>query len=218
MNIRRLVSFAAAALAALVLSLDASAAVLIVKNVNGYTPTTQGLKKFTALVVRDGKVDRVVAAGESLPAIEGAQTLDGQGRTLLPGLIDAHGHVLPLGQASLQVDLRGSPSVSDAVGRVRKFAAEHVDARWIVGNGWNQVLWPERRFPTAHDLDAIGNRPVLLSRVDGHAIWVNSAALELAGITAKTVENHRTHICDKLDLHGPQALLRFALERKALLE
>jgi predicted amidohydrolase YtcJ len=184
---RRLVSLAFVAFGAAMLSASASAAVLVVKNVHGYTPTANGLQKFSALIVRDSRVERVLSAGEPIPDSPDAQTLDGQGRTLLPGLIDAHGHVHGLGQERLQPDLRGSQSVAEAVGRVRKFAADHADARWIVGRGWNQVLWPDRRFPTAQDLDAaISDRPVLLSRVDGHAIWVNGAALRLAGITAST--------------------------------
>lgn len=163
----------------------ASAATQVIHNVIGYTPTRTGLTPFSGLVITDGKVERLLEPKEPLPS--GAELIDGGGKTLLPGLTDAHGHVFSLGKESLQPDLRGSASIDDALERVRKFAAANPDARWIVGRGWNQVLWEGKRFPTARELDAaIADRPVFLSRVDGHAVWVNSAALKIAGITATT--------------------------------
>ena len=70
--------------------------------------------------------------------------------------------------------------------RLRAYAAAHPDKRWIIGFGWNQELWPDKRFPTAADLDAVvSDRPVVLERVDGHAIVANSAALKAAGVTAR---------------------------------
>jgi hypothetical protein len=119
--------------------------------------------------------------------IDGATVIDGGGKYVLPGLTDAHGHVLGLGELTLQADLRDSKSIDDALGRIRKHIAANPNARWVMGQGWNQVLWKEHRFPTARELDAIvGDRPAVMSRVDGHASWVNSAALKVAGITAAT--------------------------------
>ena len=112
--------------------------------------------------------------------------VDGGGRTLLPGLIDAHGHVMGLGQSALQLDLVGTTSLGDLQQRLRSYAAARND-RWLIGRGWNQELWSEKRFPTASDLDAaVADRPVMLERVDGHAIVVNGAALKAAGITSAT--------------------------------
>jgi predicted amidohydrolase YtcJ len=163
----------------------AAAATQVIQNVIGYTPTRSGFTTFSGLVVTDGKVERLLEAKQALPP--DAQLIDGGGKTLLPGLTDAHGHVFSLGEASLQPDLRGSPSIEDALERVRKFAAANPDARWIVGRGWNQVLWKEKRFPTARELDtAVADRPVLLARIDGHAAWANSAALKIGGITSTT--------------------------------
>jgi predicted amidohydrolase YtcJ len=163
-----------------------NAQTLIISNVNGYTPAGASLQSFTGLVVRDGKVERLITANQSLPKLPNATTLDGKGATLLPGLIDAHGHVLTLGEQRLQVGLRGTTSVDAALQSVRTFAAANREG-WIIGNGWNQVLWPGRQFPTATQLDTVvADRPALLNRVDGHAIWVNSAALKLAGITQDT--------------------------------
>ncbi|WP_257385925.1 amidohydrolase [Tahibacter caeni] len=107
-----------------------------------------------------------------------AQRIDAGGRTVLPGLIDAHGHVLGLGLSLLNADLRGTRSKAEIIGRLRKQATVMPADAWLVGRGWDQNDWPEKAFPTAADLDAaFPQQPVYLSRVDGHAAWVNSAAL-----------------------------------------
>ncbi len=107
-----------------------------------------------------------------------------KGRTLLPGLIDAHGHVMSLGERALAVDLSETTSLAAAQAAVK---ANPGQGAWIRGGGWNQERWGLGRFPTAAELDAVtGNRPAILRRVDGHAVWVNSAAIKLAGITAAT--------------------------------
>lgn len=171
------------------LALQTAAQTLIVSNVNGYTPAGATLQTFTGLVIRNGKVERLLTGGAAAPQLEGARTLDGKGATLLPGLIDAHGHVLGLGEQRLQVALRGTTSVEQALQRVREFAAANRQDPWIIGSGWNQVLWPGKQFPTAAQLDqAVADRPVMLNRVDGHAVWVNGAALKLAGITRDTAD------------------------------
>ncbi len=178
-----------AILAGLLFSAAATAAAeaLVVHNVRVYTPVGNEMRSYAGLVIVNGKVQSLLAAGSPLPAQAGTTRIDGGGRTVLPGLIDAHGHVLSLGQEQLQVDLRGSDSIEAAVGRVRQFALANTDDRWIIGNGWNQVLWPGKQFPRAQDLDAaVADRPVLLSRVDGHAVWINSHALRIAGITRAT--------------------------------
>ncbi|MGH8174998.1 MAG: amidohydrolase [Steroidobacter sp.] len=168
------------------LALPTHSQTLIVHSIHGYTPDAGGIRSFSGLVVKDGKIDRLLTSSE-LPRIPGAALVDGGGKTLLPGLIDAHGHVLGLGQERMQADLRGSASLREALERTRIFAAANTDQRWVVGRGWNQVLWKENRFPTARDIDAvISDRPVILTRIDGHAVWVNSAAMKLAGVTSAT--------------------------------
>ncbi len=166
----------------------AAAETIVVTNVRGYTPTRSGMQSFSTMLIEDGRVTRVSAdAKPATPA--GATVIDGRGKTLLPGLTDAHGHVLGLGEQRLQVELRGSATLEDAIDRVRTFAAANPDRRWIIGRGWNQVLWKGGRFPTARDLDAIEDkRPMVLTRIDGHAIWVNSAALKVAGVSAATAD------------------------------
>ena len=138
------------------------------------------------MVIDDqGKIERLIDRPEELSRpVE--REIDGGGKTLLPGLIDAHGHVLGLGLAALQLDLVGTSSVADLQQRLRSYAARPNDP-WLSGRGWNQELWPDNKFPTAADLDAVvSDRPVLLERIDGHAYVVNSAALKAAGITGAT--------------------------------
>jgi len=107
-----------------------------------------------------------------------AQRIDAHGKTVLPGLIDAHGHVLGLGLSLLNADLRGTRSKTEIVARLRKQAAGLPTDAWLIGRGWDQNDWPEKVFPSAADLDAaFPERPVYLSRVDGHAAWINTAAL-----------------------------------------
>ncbi|EAQ96535.2 putative metal-dependent hydrolase with the TIM-barrel fold protein [Congregibacter litoralis KT71] len=172
-------------LAALVVfPLQLSAATLI-HNVRGYTLHDGERLSFTALEYDKGVVTAIYDDAASASASKAAERIDGQGLTLLPGLIDAHGHVAGLGSALASVDLTGSDSEGEAVARLSA-VAENGEA-WLFGAGWNQVLWPSGEFPSKTSLDAvITDRPVALSRVDRHALWVNSKALSLAGITADT--------------------------------
>ncbi len=159
----------------------------LVTNVNGYTLNAQRqLQQFTALQFTDDHIDRLFAADDRLPESVD-QVIDGQGRTLIPGLVDSHGHVLNYGLSLLRVDLTGTGTEQEAAQRVADFAATNPELEWIQGRGWNQVLWDKNSFPGAASLDAVvTDRPVWLSRVDGHAAWANSAAMELAGITRQT--------------------------------
>ncbi|MFL6759233.1 MAG: amidohydrolase [Sphingomonas sp.] len=159
----------------------------LVTNVNGIQTDEHGeVQHFSGLIVgEDGKVSRLLVGPP--PPIAFAHTIDGHGRTLLPGLIDAHGHVIDLGFAALRLDATGARSIGELQQRIRDYAAAHPKNSWILGFGWNQELWPDKRFPTAADLDAVvPDRPVVLERVDGHAIVANSAAMKAAGVTAET--------------------------------
>ncbi|MFC0118048.1 amidohydrolase [Pseudoalteromonas xiamenensis] len=158
----------------------------LIHNISGYTPTLKGAtQSFSVLVVRDGKV---VATGndDMLKQFPEATRYDGHGKTLLPGLIDAHGHIIGLGNNLVELDLRGMTSI-EQIGEKLKAYSDHFDGEWIVGRGWDQTLWSSQQFGSAADLDKyVGNRPVMLTRVDGHAIWVNSKAMQMAGIDEKT--------------------------------
>ena len=156
-------------------------------NVTGYTSTESGLQRFDVLVFDDS--GRIVATGDAaiLEQHADAERIDGAGRTVLPGLIDAHAHILNYGLLQSQLNLFGSPTLEDATSRIETYAQDRPHARWILGRGWNQVLWPVKEFPRAADIDAVvEDRPVWLRRVDGHAGWANSAAMTLAGISDDT--------------------------------
>jgi predicted amidohydrolase YtcJ len=169
-------------------SLPAHAATLI-DNANGYTLNTKGdLVQFTALAFDDaGRIIAVGASADVAAKAPQAKRIDMGGRTLLPGLIDAHGHVFGLGQQLTQLDLFNSTSLAGALKSIGEYAGANPGHPWLRGRGWNQENWKLGRFPTAAELDAVvSDRPVWLERVDGHAGWANSRALALAGITKAT--------------------------------
>ncbi len=145
-----------------------------------------GAAPVTALAF-DTDNGRVLAAGQReavLKRFPRARTTDLGQAVVIPGLIDAHAHLLQLGYALMQADLVGARSKQEIVQRLQRFAADLPEGEWLRGNGWDQNLWPEKAFPTAADLDAaFPDRPVWLERVDGHAGWANSAALRAVAAT-----------------------------------
>ena len=176
----------AAFLLASAIAMPAQADVLI-DNVAGITIDADGkVKRFEALVIDDdGKIARLVERGEDRPRTEYRE--DGEGRVMLPGFIDAHGHVSSVGFAALTLDLSHTNSLEEALEAIRVFAEENEGRPWILGRGWNQEKWSLGRFPTAAELDSVvSDRPVYLNRVDGHAAWANSLAMRAAGITASS--------------------------------
>lgn len=175
--------FIAAALAAFATPAFADG---MVENVNGITLDTDGkVIRFSALLIdKDGKVSQLLTSKEKAPKQLDFRH-DGRGLTLLPGLIDAHGHVMGLGFAALTLDLSGTNSLEEAQAAIKAYAGKYPERRWIVGRGWNQEKWGLGRFPTAAEIDAaVADRPVWLERVDGHAGWANSKAMEIAGVTS----------------------------------
>lgn len=172
-------------LAASCIALNYANAATLVSNIKGYTLNDKGnLIQFSNLVMDEGKV---VALDVQPKNYDIESTIDGGGKVMLPGLIDAHGHLLGLGANLLEVNLRESTSAANAAKMVADYAFANTTQQWITGRGWNQELWSDRAFPTAKDLDSVvSDRPVVLTRVDGHAAWVNSKAMEIAGITKDT--------------------------------
>ncbi|TDK27478.1 amidohydrolase [Luteimonas aestuarii] len=125
-----------------------------------------------------GRVVAVGPADELSARYPEATAIDVGDATVVPGLIDAHAHIVGLGLALTQADLSGARSKAEIVERLREYDRTLPEGAWMLGRGWDQNLWPEREFPTAADLDAaFPERPVWLRRVDGHAGWVNSVAL-----------------------------------------
>lgn len=177
-------------LAALALLLPAPLlADTLVDNINGITVDRDGkVTRFTAMTIDEqGRIVATYARGDSPPRADYRE--NGRGRTVVPGMIDAHLHLMELGLGELVLDLSGTRSLEEAQSRLAAYAAANPDRPWIVGRGWNQELWGLGRFPTAAELDAIvSDRPVWLQRVDGHAGWANSVALQTAGVTAATAD------------------------------
>jgi predicted amidohydrolase YtcJ len=141
-----------------------------------------------AVAVRDGRIVAVGAAAEMSNYISRrTRRYSLANATVVPGLTDAHVHVEGHGESRESIDLVGAASLEETVRRVRDGAAARGAAEWVHGRGWDQNDWPGKRYPAAKDLDAVtGGRPAFLRRIDGHAAWVNTRALELAGVTAAT--------------------------------
>lgn len=158
----------------------------LIDNVNGITLDAEGkVQRFTGLLIgTDGRVKQLLDRKDKRPErVEYRE--DGKGQTMLPGFIDAHGHVMGLGFQRMLLDLSDTNSLAEAQEKIRAFAAANPEMPWILGRGWNQERWGLGRFPTAADLDAVvPDRPVWLERVDGHAGWANGRAITLAKVTA----------------------------------
>ncbi len=162
----------------------------LIDNVAGVTPDGRGgIERFTGLLIDDkGRIAAVYRGKDKRPA-RVAYKVDGKGRVMVPGMIDAHVHVMDTGFARLTLDLSGARSLDEALLLVRGYVAAHPDRPWIEGTGWNQANWGLDRMPTAAELDRVtGGKPAYLTRVDGHAAWVNTAALAAAGVTGSTAD------------------------------
>jgi predicted amidohydrolase YtcJ len=161
----------------------------ILDNANGYTLTSAGkLQRFVSMAFDDsGRILAVGTAQAVNAKAPNARHIDVQGKTVLPGLIDAHGHVFGLGDVLTQLDMANIPTLAEALSAVATYANAHPGQTWLRGFGWNQEIWKLGRFPTAQELDgAVADRAVWLERVDGHAGWANTKALAAAGITNST--------------------------------
>lgn len=139
-----------------------------------------------ALVVRDGRIAFAGRRRDVNPPA-GEPVVDLRGRAVLPGLVDAHAHLMYLARARFTLNAAHARSEEEVAARVAAEAARLAPGEWIAGRGWDQTLWPGGRFPTKASLDrAAPGSPVALVRVDGHATWASSAALRLAGIDRHT--------------------------------
>jgi hypothetical protein len=140
----------------------------------------------SAMAVKAGKI---LAVGADVTPFVGPATrkIDARGATILPGLIDSHGHMSSLGESLEVLDLRATRSEEEIADLVRKAALGRKPGEWIRGRSWDQNNWPGRQFPTEASISAAApDNPVYLTRVDGHAGWVNRKAIEIAGLTAAT--------------------------------
>ena len=163
-------------------AIPALAQSILFHNFTGHSWIDGDLRRIDAMLVVDG---RVVASGglDSIDLPDGARKIDLDGAIVIPGLIDAHGHVLNLGSLRAELDLTGTRSKQEALERVRAYAEANPNLFWITGRGWNQELWSVKEFPSARDLDDVTkDRAAFLRRVDGHAGWANTLAMQQANI------------------------------------
>ena len=136
------------------------------------------------LALRDGRIAELIPATEALPLA--SDTTDLSGTFVYPGLVDAHAHFMALGQALETVDLVGTRSWAECVERVRQYVADHPEVAVVRGRGWDQNDWTLGEWPSSAELDALGDKAIVLSRIDGHAVVCNQIALTQSGITAVT--------------------------------
>ncbi len=158
---------------------------LLITNANIYT-VNDSFEIAEAFAVKDGRIIEVGTSEFLQKKYKPNETFNAKGRTILPGLIDAHAHLYNLGVFLQQVDLVGTTSYKEVIARVLAFQ-KGKSSDIILGRGWDQNDWEVKEFPTKSILDSVfPNSPTALKRIDGHAYWVNSKALELAGITSET--------------------------------
>ena len=174
---------------------QAQPAELIVTNARIYT-VDPNRPVVEAMAVRGG---RVVFTGAARLAAAlkgpGTEVVDAGGRTVIPGMIDAHVHLTGLGEAVRTVDLRGTTSYDEVIARVAARAKEVAPGTWIIGNAWDQNDWADTRFPTHERLSAaVPAHPVFLTRVDGHAALANAAAMKSAGVGAASKDPDGGHV------------------------
>ena len=162
---------------------------LIIHNARVYTMDAQS-PQAEAVAMRGDRIVRVGSNAQVLP-LRGPATrvIDGQQATIVPGLHDAHGHVVSLGASLQTLDFRGTSSYQQVVEMVRTRVAGARAGEWITGRGWDQNDWTRKDWPTHEALSAVSpNNPVYLTRVDGHAALVNRRALAVTGVTPSTVD------------------------------
>jgi predicted amidohydrolase YtcJ len=180
--------FALAALAPVAIGAQAKADLVLV---NGKIYTVDNARPIaSALAVRAGRVLFVGSNAEArVLANASTQVIDLNGKTVIPGIVDAHAHLLGLGNALARVNLAGSTSYDEVIDRVKGFSKDVKPGEWILGRGWDQNRWTSKEFPTHDALSrAFPNNPVVLTRIDGHALLANAKAMELARVSAATTD------------------------------
>jgi predicted amidohydrolase YtcJ len=163
-------------------------ATLVLSNGNIYTGDLAH-PRAKNIAINDGMI-AAVADSDSVPKSwigPHSRVIDLQGQFAMPGFNDAHVHLAAAGFAKLEVNLEGARSLAEFQQRIRDRLSDYKPDEWITGSGWDHTLWPDKKFPTRQDLDAVStSHPMFFSRTDGHVAVANSRALEIAGITKST--------------------------------
>ena len=155
---------------------------LIVYNAKIYTVDST-FSNAEAFAVKNGVFIDVGTSKDILKRYKAKESIDAQGKPVYPGFYDAHAHMFIYADFLQEADLTGSKSLSEVISRMKEFQSKHPHKKWLVGRGWDQSLWEDKRFPTKDSLDKyFADIPVFLSRIDYHAAVVNSKALNIAQI------------------------------------
>ncbi|WP_113664103.1 amidohydrolase [Pedobacter nanyangensis] len=179
---RKFTAVMLAATTLFLMSCNTKKADLVVYNARIYT-VNEGFEVVEAMAINDGKILALGKSDDILSQYPAKETLNGQGKAIYPGFIDAHAHFFGYAQSLNNANLTEAKSWDEALARLQEFAKAHPEG-WLTGRGWDQNDWPEKQFPTKDKLDRLfPDRPVLLTRIDGHAAIANQKALEIAGIT-----------------------------------
>jgi predicted amidohydrolase YtcJ len=149
-------------------------------------PGKLGERPQFSIGIKDGKIASIIdhSGGQEYPAAKSTLSLSGQ--HLYPGFIDAHGHLFGYARTLSTVNLIGAASKQECIERIKTYIRLHPNEEWIIGRGWDQNDWTEQRYPSANDLAAFSEKYVYLTRIDGHAAWVNQPVLDAFSITNET--------------------------------
>jgi predicted amidohydrolase YtcJ len=141
-----------------------------------------------ALASKDGRIIFVGSNADARKFQNGdARVIDLEGKTVVPGLTDSHCHIFGIGEREMNLNLEGANTLEDFLAKVKERVTKTERGKWITGRGWIETFWQPPQFPTRGDLDKIApDNPVFLTRADGHAAIVNSAALKIASIDKNT--------------------------------
>jgi predicted amidohydrolase YtcJ len=153
---------------------------ILIHNAQIYTMERDFSTAVAMLFDRSGKIHKLGDEKAMLKTYPDARRINLHGKTVIPGLIDSHAHLYQLAISQSQAQLYGTTSIEEVIRRLREHERRLNDGDWLLGGGWDQNDWPVKAFPDRKDLDmAFPDRPVWLSRIDGHAAWANSAALAM---------------------------------------
>mgnify|MGYP000665567070 FL=1 len=151
-----------------------------------HKPVSDGEQPNYSIGIKDGKIASILdhSRGKKFPKAK--ETLSLEGQHLYPGFIDAHGHLFGYARTLSTVNLIGASSKQECIERIKAYAERHPNDRWIIGRGWDQNDWTPQDFPTAKDLAEFSDKLIYLTRIDGHAAWVNQAVLDTFSISSNT--------------------------------
>jgi len=162
---------------------------VIVKDFKLHSPTS-AIKGHESsdywIAINDGTIADIIDITQHTLLPKGKEVISLGGQHLYPGFIDAHGHLFGYARTLSTVNLVGAHSKEECIERIADYISSHPNDSWIIGRGWDQNDWPEKTFPTASDLAPFENVKIYMTRIDGHAAWVNQAVLDEFAITNET--------------------------------